>query len=106
MLDTFIFSNQPQVWELALPADYYDVRMVVGDAAYPQGPQRLVVEGETWLEGATTASGEFLTVSGRALVVDGALSVGPVGLDGAGTRRRSTPRGVHCIDCPSPRGHA
>jgi hypothetical protein len=82
VLDTLIFTDEPRVWEIELPADYYDVQVSIGDAAYPQGPHSVVVEGKTWLEGATTSAGEFLTLSGRVLVVDETLTVsigGPSG---------------------------
>jgi hypothetical protein len=51
------------------------VRLGVGDALYDEGPQTVVVEGETWLEGGMTVAGEFLTLTGRVLVLDGALTV-------------------------------
>lgn len=60
---------------MALPGDYYFVQLAVGDALYPQGPQEVVVEGETWLSGASSAAGEFLTVSSNMLIDDHYLTI-------------------------------
>jgi len=76
VLDTFAFtSNIPQTWKIAVPADYYEIQIGVGDAQFGQGPQTVIVEGETWLSAAVTQPGEFLTLSGRVLVLDGFLSI-------------------------------
>ena len=75
VLDTFIFSGSLRAWDLDLAADFYDVRISVGDSAYAQGPQTVMVEGEIWLSAESTAAGEFLTLDGRAVVIDGSLTV-------------------------------
>jgi hypothetical protein len=116
VLDTLIYTvDTTRTWEIELPSDYYDIRISLGDAL-AQGPQGVVVEGETWLEGQTTAAGEFITVSGRARVGDGALTV-TIGLAQGVTVMNSismisVPRDVdgdgvpnlndNCIDDPNP----
>jgi hypothetical protein len=76
VLDTLVFtSNLVREFRVDLPADYYQVRISVGDAAYALGPHTIAVEGESWLAGASTDPGEFITLSGTVLVIDGALNV-------------------------------
>ena len=77
VLDTLVFTNGSyRSWEAALPPDYYEVRLSVGDAAYAQGPMTVEVEGQSWLSGGAAGAGEFLTLSGRVFVLDGSLTVG------------------------------
>jgi hypothetical protein len=58
-----------------VPPDYYQVQIAVGDATAASGPATAIVEGSTWMSGATTQAGEFLTASARVLVLDGFLDV-------------------------------
>lgn len=76
VLDTHAYvGGGSRSWKIAVPADLYQVQLAVGDAAAASGPATVLVEGATWLSGATTAAGEFLTLSSRVLVVDGFLDV-------------------------------
>lgn len=82
VLDTHAYvTGETRTWKLALPPDYYQVQIGVGDASAASGPASISVEGASWLSGAPLLSGEFLTLSARVLVVDGFLdvAVGEVG---------------------------
>lgn len=75
LLDSLIFANAPAVWESQLPDGLYDVWAAVGDAAWGQGPHRVVIEGETILDGDTTAANEFIRLHTVSLVRDGHLTL-------------------------------
>ena len=74
-LDTFVFSLLARTWELALPNGKYEVLVSVGDACCSQGPQRVIVEGATAINGKVTAAGEFVEKSAVVQVSDGRLTV-------------------------------
>ena len=74
-LDTFAFSSATRTWEIALEPGFYDVRTGAGDASYPQGPQRVVVEGTTVVADESTAPGEFFERAAQVFVGDGRLTV-------------------------------
>lgn len=116
VLDTFVFTSAFHVWQVVVPADYYEVQLAVGEARWPQGPQHVVVEGQSWWSDGMTAAGQFVTFTGRLLVLDGALSVG-LGQPGGNTTLnyvsvRSLPRDIdldgvtnlndNCIDVYNP----
>jgi hypothetical protein len=76
VLDTLAYTQgMVRTWRIDVPPDFYRVRISVGDAKFAQGPHRIVVEGQTWLSGVSTAAGEFITLSGTPLVLDGALAI-------------------------------
>jgi hypothetical protein len=83
--DTFVLHNGDlRSWNIAIPADYYHLQLAVGDALFAQGPQTVAVEGETWLDGAYTDAGEFLTLSANMLLLDRFLTVS-IGQEGGYT---------------------
>ena len=73
--DTFAFTSTPRVWEAALPNADYLVKVVVGDASFPQGPHKVVVEGTTIFNNQVTAAGQHLEGSATVAVRDGRLTV-------------------------------
>lgn len=72
---SFVFTSAERTWELELANGDYDVTVSVGDCAYAQGPQRVVVEGTPFVEDERTASGSFLVRTRKVRVMDGRLSV-------------------------------
>ena len=74
-LDTFVFSQVVREWNLALPVGTYAIDFISGDAAYPQGPQQVVVEGNTAMDGVTMPAGEFWAISVCADVGYGKLTI-------------------------------
>ncbi len=58
------------------------VTVAVGDALYPQGPQRVTAEGLSLVNGETTTAGGFLVRSACVSVGDGELTLGVGGLAG------------------------
>lgn len=79
LLDAFAFTSVARTWELSLPAGLYDVWVSVGDARHAQGPQRLVVEGQTLVDDESTAARQFLERRTQVLVEDGRLTIGAGG---------------------------
>ena len=75
VLDTFVLSQQPRVWNLELADGVYEIWLSVGDPSHPQSAQRVVVEGATVIEGESTGAREFLDRSALVVVSDGWLSV-------------------------------
>jgi hypothetical protein len=75
VLDTFVFTSATRTWELELPEGSYRVYFGLGDARYAQGPQNLVVEGETAVENEFTDAGTFLEASTIVFVSDGRLTL-------------------------------
>ena len=66
----------PLAWELALPSGTYDVRIVAGGTAGPNGqPLRVAAEGQTVLEQAPTADSPFADATLRLDVTDGRLTL-------------------------------
>ena len=81
-LDTFVFSQVLHQWNLTLPVGVYFVEFVSGDAAYAQGPQQVVVEGVTAMDGVTMPAGHFRVTAACVDVTDGDLTVDIGGLAG------------------------
>lgn len=76
LLDTLIFvPGAAATFEVAVPPGVYRIVGAVGDAAWGQGPHRVTAEGETLIDGATTAGGEFLALEESVTVLDGRLTV-------------------------------
>ncbi|MCP3978581.1 MAG: hypothetical protein GY716_04495 [bacterium] len=76
VLDTIAFTTStPRTWDIAVPADVYDVEVGLGDPNFGQGPQTVIVEGELWISGAFTAAGESLTLRGAVRVLDESLTI-------------------------------
>src|SRR5262249_51413446 len=65
----------PRTWEVTLANGTYEVLVSVGDACCTQGPQRVIVEGTTVIDGTVTAAGEFVEKSAVVQVSDGRLTV-------------------------------
>ena len=74
-LDTFVLGGPVRTWEMKVANGDYEVRLVVGDASFAQGPQRVVVEGITLVNNESTAAGFHLERVGVAEVRDGRLTV-------------------------------
>jgi hypothetical protein len=74
-LDTFAFTRPAKRWEAAVAPGFYEVWLTVGDASYPQGPQSVVVEGATVVDGEFTEAGQFLERSVQVFVGDGRLTI-------------------------------
>lgn len=72
---TFVFTTPERTWEMELENGDYDVVLSVGDCQYAQGPQRVTVEGTSFVDAESTGAGFFLVRSGRVRVLDGRLSV-------------------------------
>lgn len=78
-LDTNIYvagTTETRTWELEIPMGTYYVTLYSGDAQYQYGPNRVKVEGITWIDDVTTVGGEFASVVNRLVTVyDGKLTV-------------------------------
>ena len=76
-LDTLAFTNAGALatWNLEVPPDFYRVEISMGDSAFMQGPQMLVVEGQTWAMDLSTGAGGFVKLSGNLFVLDGDLTL-------------------------------
>ncbi len=72
---TFAVSEAERLFIAELPNGDYTVHVSVGDAAYAQGPQRVVVNGIPLLDGIRTGAGEFADGTVRAEVRTGRLEV-------------------------------
>ena len=85
VLDTFVYSVVPRTWSVSgLPNGWYRVWISVGDAAYAQGPQRVVIEGTTVVDHETTAAGAFIEREALVQMTDGSFSL-TIGGGGGGT---------------------
>ncbi|MFQ5767235.1 MAG: hypothetical protein ACE5ID_04550 [Acidobacteriota bacterium] len=73
--DTFVYSAPLRTWNMDLPNGAYQVWVTVGDAAFTQGPQRVLVEGISLVNGETTAAGVFLEKTAMVQVMDGNLTM-------------------------------
>ena len=65
----------PRVWELAIENGIYEVGLSAGDAAWAQGPHRVVLEGLTVLEDEATAAGAFLEPTVLVEITDQRLTL-------------------------------
>ena len=82
-LDTFIFTSTPaKSWRFDVPNGEYQIAVSVGDAGFSQGPQRIVLEGQTAIDGLTTSAGTFKTATKCVQVADGTATVTIGGLSG------------------------
>jgi hypothetical protein len=75
-MDTFAFSQDPAVWEYQLPNGEYRITLTVGDPAYNQGPQRVVIEDVVAVDNETTAPGSSISRTVVTQIEDGMLTVG------------------------------
>jgi glucose/arabinose dehydrogenase/regulation of enolase protein 1 (concanavalin A-like superfamily) len=62
-------------WEIQVPNTRYSVRIVAGDPAAPNGTQHLTVEGQNFMNGATSSQTPFLDQTADVEVTDGRLTV-------------------------------
>lgn len=62
-------------WEIQVPDATYEVRVVAGDPASPNGTQHVMVEGLTLINGTTNAQTPFLDATATRRVTDGRLTV-------------------------------
>lgn len=86
-LDTFIFTSSPaRSWRLELPNEEYPIAVSVEGAAFAQGPQRIVIEAITTINGLTTPPGAFATAAKCVPVGDGAATLTTGGLAGTTAR--------------------
>ncbi len=74
-LDTFALVSVARTWEMTVPPGRYEVRVCVGDVAYDQGPQRVVVEGTPVIADEITVAGVFVERAVSVDVTDGRLTV-------------------------------
>ena len=84
-LDTEVYTvpNDSASWKVDLPNDDYLVSLSVGDALYPCGPNRVVVEGTTVVNDVSLSANNFYTVTDQAITVsDGELNVTIGGANG------------------------
>lgn len=73
--DSFIFTRDRAIWELAVPEGRYYVTVCVGDASHPQPGQRVTVEGIPVIRDVNTPTGKFHENSVEVDVRDGRLTV-------------------------------
>src|SRR5215471_17982563 len=75
-LDTFVYSANLATWTGDLANGNYLVSLASGDAAWAQGPHRVVVEGVVAINDVSTAVNQYLTVTDLPVsVADGKLTV-------------------------------
>lgn len=73
--DSFVFTRERDVWELAVENGRYRVALCVGDSGHEQLLQRATIEGTTVFDETTTAAGEFAEKSVEVEVADGRLTL-------------------------------
>ncbi len=73
--DTFLFTRDSATWECDVASGNWQVTVCVGDAAHDQRGQRVTVEGDELIAGASTAAGQFHEASAVCDVSDGRLTV-------------------------------
>lgn len=77
-------SGATHLWELALPADTYQVRLVSGDpAATTATTQRFTAEGSVVFDGTGNPGSPWVDQSRSVVVSDGRLSIAPSSASGA-----------------------
>ncbi len=77
-LDTFIYAGRttPATWRYDLPNGTYHVSLVSGDADYPAGPQRVLVEDQVVFNKLSTTANSFLSITDLPVTVaDGTLTI-------------------------------
>jgi hypothetical protein len=75
-LDTLIVSRETvRTWNFDVENGDYQVTIASGDPAYPQGPQRVVVEGQVVLDGEISPASMFMQRTLCVNVEDGNISV-------------------------------
>jgi hypothetical protein len=75
-LDTFVYSSNVATWTGDLANGNYLVSLASGDAAWAQGPHRVVVEGVVAVNDVSTAVNQYVTVTDLPVTVaDGKLTV-------------------------------
>jgi hypothetical protein len=82
-LNTFAFTQSTRTWDVELPNGDYDVVVVSGDAAFAQGPHRVVASGITLIDDVMTAAGSFAEATARVEVRTGHLTVSAGGAGGS-----------------------
>ncbi|NOX55769.1 MAG: FAD-dependent oxidoreductase [Planctomycetes bacterium] len=73
--DTFLFTRRHDRWECVLPKGRYRVTVCIGDAAFPQRGQNVMVEGTTVFRDHHTEAGRFAEKSVAVDVRDGRLTI-------------------------------
>jgi hypothetical protein len=74
-IDTFAYAEEARRFTADLPNGDYALRVVAGDAQYPQGPHRVVAAGAALIDGATTEAGSFKTGTAQVRVRTGRLEM-------------------------------
>ncbi len=75
-LDTLVFSQSVATWNYTIANGSYLVSLAAGDPSYDQGPQRVLIEGQTAINNISTAAGSFQTVTDLPVTVtDGQMTV-------------------------------
>lgn len=77
--DTFIHLQKGGTfrWELSVPAGWYDVKVVCGDAGYFDSNYRIDAEGALVVADKPTSQNRFVTGTVRVKVTDGKLTLKP-----------------------------
>jgi glucose/arabinose dehydrogenase len=86
--DTLIHLQKGQpagVWELAVPAGRYRVRVVCGDAAYTDSVYKVAAEGAMTCDGTPTSAARWVEGTAEVDVTDGRLTI--AGAPGAANNR-------------------
>lgn len=76
-----IYIDSSQTWELALPNGQYTITVCAGDPTYPEGMQKIQVEGKNILEGELSNSHKWIEKTADTTISDGRLTVGFQGSD-------------------------
>jgi hypothetical protein len=72
---TFVFAKDMRTFEAEVPVGEYDVTITVGDCQFPQGPQRVDVEGTRVVSDEPLTANVFLVRTTKVRVLDGRLTV-------------------------------
>ena len=76
-----MYIDSSQTWELTLPNGQYTITVCAGDPTYPEGLQKIQIEGESILEGELSSSHKWIEKTTNTTVSNGRLTVGFQGSD-------------------------